>query len=247
MKRKSLCVLVALVCLPAVYLVVSDGRQFSKKEVLAPISEFDTPLTQPLKPRVTKQVFERSAYDRWNEVIQSNISSEGRFIKVDYFGNRLEDEASHWTCVLDLFNKLIWEVKSSDGGWRDASHVYSWFEPDQNEFIGEPDLGHCYKLDCDTATYRKAFNDEKVCGLSSWRLPENFELASLDHETAYAPDIDVNYFPNTISGKYWSNNPARKNNEFGWVVDFKNGFPFVMSKRLNFHLRLVSEVNEPFD
>ncbi len=200
------------------------------------------------------------AYQLWREAQLIGKPLSERFYKVDMEGQLLQYDADYWVCVYDHFSGLMWEVKQNDGGWQDNEHTYSWYEPQIEPFdsgfntdnissaevtnkpeYGVADLGHCYKLQCDTHSYKIAVNEDWLCSSNDWRLPYAHELGLLDHPVNYHPDIDTDYFPNTSSSQYWSRTEAPLSNTLAWSVDFQNGFPYVTEKRLDHSIRLVTE------
>jgi len=52
------------------------------------------------------------------------------FTKLDSDGSVLPANAVNRSCVRDNVTGLVWEVKSNDGGLRDRSWTYSWYNPD---------------------------------------------------------------------------------------------------------------------
>lgn len=156
--------------------------------------------------------------------IATNSNSDGRagfsFIKLDGSAQPLADQAvvygtTPWDCVQDQVTGLMWEVKTvaGAGGLRDASHTYSWYNSSGINDGGAPGTsngGICVDtINCDTEKYMVAFNAIGACGYSDWRLPEREELRSIvDYsDTASGLTIDADYFPNTVSGWYWSASP----------------------------------------
>ncbi|MCB1660116.1 MAG: DUF1566 domain-containing protein, partial [Pseudomonadales bacterium] len=58
---------------------------------------------------------------------------------------------------------------------------------------------------------------------SGWHLPNIKELSSLVERACYNASINETYFPNTISGYYWSSSPVPYNSNYAWFVNFSNG------------------------
>ena len=56
-----------------------------------------------------------------------------------------------------------------------------------------------------------------------WRLPTVQELLSIVDYTRYRPAIDVERFPDTKSGAYWSSTPVAWASRAAWVVNFSYG------------------------
>ncbi len=191
------------------------------------------------------------------------------FTKLDLHGNALDQSADNWHCVKSNDTDLIWEVKTRDGGLRDATHNYSWFTPGDGDTVpvsGRKDGGLCLYSDCDTNAYIEAINKKQLCGLSDWRLPAIEELRSIVLDSAYIPKIDPRYFPNTRSYYYWSDtiyasyyDPEVQSrfpgvqafqywaevlsiNDYNLMtgVNYMNGLPYGARKHRNYHIRLVS-------
>lgn len=120
------------------------------------------------------------------------------FTKLDADGQPLSTDATEWHCVRDNHTGLIWEVKTHDGGLRDQSHTYSWFNPDNSTNGGDSgiqDAGQCAGSACDTHAYTLAVNAAGLCGGNDWRLPTVDELLSIVHNGRTSPAIDTDYFP----------------------------------------------------
>lgn len=166
-----------------------------------------------------------------------------RFGKLDAQGELLPSDASTWACVLDRVKRVVWEVKTNDGGWRDTDFTFSWYHINtQGEQSGRENGGDCLFINCDTLSYAALMNQRQHCGYSNWRLPTQFELQSLDHPVHFSPDIDRRFFPFTQSAQYWSGSESPYSNELAWSVDFSNGISYVREKRLSCHVRLVASM-----
>lgn len=198
----------------------------------------------------------KSAYELWQEIESITVPPKQRFYKVAMNGELLSQDALNWDCVYDQSTSLLWEVKQSDGGWQDNQHTYSWYEPPKNQTIepennelpitvlnkpeyGVANKGSCYDIACDTHSYKQAVNEQRLCSSVDWRLPESHELGMLDHPTDYNPDIDIAYFPNT-QGNYWTRTVVPSMKTLAWSVDFSNGIPYIVEKRVANRVRLVT-------
>jgi hypothetical protein len=116
------------------------------------------------------------------------------YTKLDAKGNDLPDSASSWVMVRDNVTGLIWENKTDDGSIHDKDNVYSWGNaPDA--FIAK-------------------LNVRRFGGFHDWRLPTIKELSTLVDSSICSPSIDLLYFSNTQSSRYWSSTIA----PFGWYV-----------------------------
>ncbi|ACE83036.1 putative lipoprotein [Cellvibrio japonicus Ueda107] len=135
------------------------------------------------------------------------------FTKLDADGQPLSADATEWHCVRDNHTGLIWEVKTHDGGLRDQSHTYSWFNPDNSTNGGDAgiqDTGWCAGSACDTHAYTLAVNAAGLCGANDWRLPTVEELLSIAHNGRTSPAIDTDYFPmeDGSTPRVWTSTPA---------------------------------------
>ena len=158
-----------------------------------------------------------------------NDDSDGNaafvFTKLDIDGTVLAADASAWSCVLDHATGLIWEVKTTDGTWRDRNMAFTWYNPNHGQDYDKD--GNTITFDGtessqDTQDFIAYVNSDPsvnsgsgLCGRSNWRLPTVHEIEGLadydavvavvadDGSTSYStPTIDTNYFPYTIASQY---------------------------------------------
>ena len=165
-------------------------------------------------------------------------------------------------CVQDNITGLMWEVKTTDSGLRDQNWTYSWFsdasrgDDTANELnagdAGTENSGICYnQYDvstnaagdfCDTAGYVAAVNTANFCGYSDWRLPSRRELKSIVHFGTSSPVIESSYFPNTVTGYFYSASSQAANPGSAWHVRFDKGGEYSGSKSSSNYVRLVRGV-----
>ena len=127
----------------------------------------------------------------------------------------------------------MWEVKTDDGGLRDKDWVYTGYES-----TGENGNGVCDAAkSCNQSYFRDAVNAVGLCGYRDWRLATVTELESLqDSSRSSAPFINTQYFPFTVSGRYWATNA----NLNIWWVDFSElDSGLTRFKDIQHHVRLV--------
>jgi hypothetical protein len=141
-----------------------------------------------------------------------------RFTKISNDGNILPSNATNWSCVRDNIRKLTWEVKTDDGGLRDKDWVYTAYESTGINGNGICDVTKT----CNQTYFKNAVNSVGLCGYKDWRLPKVTELESLqDSSRSQAPYINTLYFPNTMSGRYWtSTDNLSASNQNVWWVEF---------------------------
>ncbi len=178
--------------------------------------------------------------------VTHNDDSDGHagfsFTKLDAEGDPLPANATAWSCVQDDVTGLIWEVKTDDGGLRDADNLYSWYNPDSGTNGGDagtPNGGTCsYGIACDTQAFKDAVNAQGLCGANDWRLPDPRELLSIVSNDRFKPTIDTAWFPNTRSSGYWSSSTLH-DSEWTWIVQFHSGDVTYSPKDAARHIRLV--------
>ena len=121
-----------------------------------------------------------------------------------------------WGCTLDRVARLVWEVKTTDGGLHDVNLRYT------NRG------GKASDDPADASWLVDATNAESLCGSTDWRLPDAFELQSLvDYGNGVpgkgAPFVDLTFFPNTSSLQTWSRTEYFFDSKSAWYVHFLTG------------------------
>ena len=149
------------------------------------------------------------------------------FTKLDKTGKQLPADAKQWSCVLDNVTGLMWEVKTTDGGLQDREHTYTWYSTDSSINGGGPGVengGNCKASRCDTEGYIEALNKQGLCGQKDWRLPLMEELRSIVNYGRSFPAIDIDYFPNTPSKRFWAIETwAKREGIDTYYMDYKGG------------------------
>lgn len=167
------------------------------------------------------------------------------YTKLDINGDALPQSAASWSCVLDNYTGLIWEVKVDDpADPRDFAHTYSWYQPDSavdGGLSGLANGGSCAGSACDTVGLVSVLNDVVLCGATGWRVPTREELVGLVHAGQRDPALAVEFFP-LGTGIYWSGTPMAADAASAWQLDFSDGRVGVSPKTLPLKLRLVREV-----
>lgn len=131
-------------------------------------------------------------------------------MKLDNDGNALHPWQGPWACIWDQQTNLIWEVKTDSESIHDGYWSYSWFNgnngiKNKGDFYFEEDR-------CDTLDLIERTNQEKLCQVAGWRLPNSEELLSLvDHSgLPLAATIEQSFFPHTKAGDYWTSDTEIK-------------------------------------
>jgi hypothetical protein len=147
---------------------------------------------------------------------------------------------------MDSKTRLLWEVKTRDGGLQDASQTYSWYVADSQRnggFAGYQNAGKCVLAQCNTQSYIDAINKLQLCGKTSWRLPTREELRSIvDYQIRYpGPTVNQHFFPNAKNQFYWSVVPDANDKDSAWGIGFSFGYDYAYFKSDLGYVRLVSD------
>lgn len=156
----------------------------------------------------------------------------------------LGSNATDWACTQDNITGLMWEVKTTDGGLRDANWNYSWY--DSNAATNAGNAGTADGADncldtarCDTEKYVADVNAATLCSYNDWRLPSKRELQTITHLGSSNPAIESTYFPNTIASTFWSASSYVPVPTIAWYVYFFDGLDLASGKASSFSVRLV--------
>lgn len=114
----------------------------------------------------------------------ASSSGAEEFTKLDAKGNTLAADAANWAMVFDSDTGLYWEVKSTDESAHSNKSAYKFEEVEEN-FLAK-------------------LNAEKFGGFADWRLPATDELSVLKKKDQAQPQINQDFFPNTVPSRYWS-------------------------------------------
>ncbi|WP_201245704.1 DUF1566 domain-containing protein [Halochromatium salexigens] len=172
--------------------------------------------------------------------VTHNNPSDGHagfsFTKLDADGRDLPADASDWSCVRDNVTGLIWEVKTDDGGLHDKDDRYNWYNTDPSTNGGFEGYADYHGIICDgydsndpasyynTQAFVERVNQRSLCGARDWRLPSRHELLSIVSNDRTGPAIDTDYFPNTVSSRFWSSSPYAYGSHSAWYVNFNHGY-----------------------
>ena len=182
---------------------------------------------------------------------------------------KLGTNATDWACTKDNKTGLIWEVKTNDGGLREAKKVYTNYTADYPKCVSLSSQTECkdrgltgnYGDNANANSFVEAVNAQGLCGATNWRLPTNEELKSLvycsdgkmktvdKNKADYIctgspsrPTINATYFPNTTSSWFWSSSPSKNYVGNVWIVYFNYGYTGESSKDGSNRIRLVRNI-----
>jgi len=149
-----------------------------------------------------------------------------------------------WECVRDNQSGLVWEVKKNAPGLQNINNTYSWYDSDSKSnggWAGKVNGGVCAGSECDTESYIKALNAKKLCGLDDWYLPSRFELNTIvDTSIAFpGPALPKAYFPEALSGQYWTDTTFKTRRAGAWIWSFDSGSDSVVEKSEAHSIRLT--------
>ena len=162
----------------------------------------------------------------------------------------LGSNENEWGCTKDNLTGLIWEVKTTSG-LRNFKNQYWWYDPNPVTNGGSPDSGWepvqptCDNIPeiCSTYDYVQAVNREGLCGAKDWRMPTRRELLSISNwgifnNGAINEAIDLEYFPNTPGGDYWSSSTTARSRYSAWAI---RDTAKPLKKNLRSYVRLVRQ------
>jgi len=169
-----------------------------------------------------------------------------KYLAIDANGQAVEGVPGNNDCVQDQFIGLVWEVKSDAQGLHDWRNTYSWYSPEESfegelDYRGTRNAGSCAGSDCDTTAYVEAVNQAAYCGHDDWRMPSRDELGSISdpRKPNNPPTANLNYFPHTQIGEYWSANDYQFQYDAAWRWSFEFGHDRVEWKKDPASVRLV--------
>lgn len=170
---------------------------------------------------------------------------DSKYVALGDDGVVLAEKPTSFNCVLDQFTGLTWEVKSDEEGLHNWRNTYSWHNPDEAhgelDYRGTPNGGSCSGSDCDTHAWVIAVNEKGLCGFNDWRMPSKDELASISdlRKADTPPTTNMEYFPYTQAGEYWSANDYSFQWDAAWLWNFQLGHDRVEWKATPRYTRLV--------
>ena len=159
------------------------------------------------------------------------------YTKLDANGNDLPDSATSWVMLRDNVTGLIWEVKTDDGSVHDKDNTYTWYDsnPETNGGdAGTPGDG------TDTEDFINSLNAQWFGGHNDWRLPRVEELNSIYDHGTNKPAVNITFFPNTVSSRYWTSTTFAVWPPEAWASNFySGGSPGKSDKSNGLYIRAV--------
>ena len=170
--------------------------------------------------------------------------------------NGSEQTSTQWDCVHDTINKVYWEVKRNDPNHpRYKGHKYTWFDSsttavETTDATTKKTSTSLFKLNggadgvefnttckgvgdpakCNTESYARSINNNKLCGFDTWVVPSIDEMQKFPLNYASSVLANTDYFPDlesdqTLSTAFWSRTPSANNaqGKFAWTFNFNTG------------------------
>ena len=170
--------------------------------------------------------------------------------------NGSEQAGTQWDCVHDTVNHVYWEVKRNDPNHlRHKGHKYTWFDSstiavETTDAATKKTSTSNYKLNggsdgvelnttckgvgdpgkCNTESYAKSVNNNKLCGFDTWVVPSIDDLQKFPLNYAASVLTNTDYFPDlasepVASTSFWSRTPSANNalGSHAWTFNFGTG------------------------
>lgn len=138
---------------------------------------------------------------------------------------------NHDGTVTDLKTKLIWKKCTEGYRWDASSNTCLASDGTLVQFNWREALELAHKTN----------SSGGFAGAVNWRLPNIKELSSIIENACYGPAINLNVFPSTPAGIFWSATPYIGGNEYAWSVRFNYGQNSMNYKYDYYFARLVRD------
>ena len=142
--------------------------------------------------------------------------------KIANGGIELDDNTlsnKNWLMTKDVNTGLMWEIKSNDKeALNPVNELYNLKEAYE----------HIHKL-----------NKYNYGGFSDWRMPNREELRSIVLYNDDIPAINTEFFPETQTDFYWSDNKYAQNKNMQWGIYFGYGCSICYSSHKFYYVRSV--------
>jgi len=184
----------------------------------------------------------------------NGVALKNQFAK--WQDNGSEQAGTQWDCVHDTANKVFWEVKRNDAKHqRHKGHKYTWFDSsttavETTDATTKKTSTSSFKLNggsdgvefnttckgvgdpakCNTESFAKSVNNNKLCGFDTWVVPSVDELQKFPLNYAASVLANTDYFPDletepTASTPFWTRTPSANNplGNYAWNFNFGTG------------------------
>ena len=184
----------------------------------------------------------------------AGVALKNQFAK--WQDNGSSQAGTQWDCVHDTVNHVYWEVKRNDPNHlRHKGHKYTWFDSsttavESTDAATKKTSTSYYKLHggsegtelnttckgvgdpgkCNTESYAKAVNNNRLCGFDNWVVPSIDDLQKFPLNYAASVLANTDYFPDlesepVASTAFWSRTPSANNalGTYAWTFNFSTG------------------------
>ena len=130
---------------------------------------------------------------------------------------------------------------NKDGTVYDKKHDVEWMRCS----IGQTWRNGSCLGEAELVTWEKASNaanTSRFAGHSSWRIPTIYELSRITELRCQQPAINLELFPNTLSGDYWTADTFVNDAAMAWQVHFMYGENHTVKKSTRAAVRLIRSV-----
>lgn len=135
--------------------------------------------------------------------------------------------------ITDLKTKLIWKKCIEGMIWQSSTNSCIDDTATEDMMTWQEALGKATQLNASGG----------FASAVSWRLPNIKELSSIIENACYGPSINLNIFPDSPSGIFWSSTPYIGVNDYAWSVRFNYGQNSMNYKYDYYFARLVRDPN----
>lgn len=133
--------------------------------------------------------------------------------------------------VIDLKTKLVWKKCSEGQRWESSNNTCIVSDGVLAQYNWQEAVELASKLNS-SGGFASSVN---------WRLPNIKELSSIIENACYGPSINLNVFPSTPAGIFWSSTPYIEGNDYAWSVRFNYGQNSMNYKHDYYFARLVRD------
>lgn len=133
--------------------------------------------------------------------------------------------------VTDLKTKLIWKKCTEGQRW----------EASNNSCTSTDGANMQYNWSEAFELANRTNSSGGFANAVNWRLPNIKELSSIIEGACYGPSINLNVFPDTPAGIYWSSTPYIGASDQAWTVRFNYGQNSMNTKYDYYFTRLVRD------
>ena len=143
--------------------------------------------------------------------------------------------------TLEKTTKLNAFILNTDGTVTDSKNKHMWSLCSQGQlYVNKQCEGEVSKVSWGEAL--AAAKQSGVGAYKDWRLPNKNELNSIIELSCFMPSVNIDIFPATGIGSYWSSGPYDNTEATVWTVDFATGNIFASQTTMKLMVRFVRDL-----